>query len=216
MTLESRRWARGVVGFVALMSSACAHRRSSPAAAPPAPVTPPLVASAPTAPTPPVADPLAIAPVPPVGSLEDDLVITQESERIRVKALSTEAVFKGLTIDEFRVAYRSFYTGTRGKLEERWRRKPAGTALPSAALNDIAQQIVIHWFYFYNVNKLEVRVKERDLSHPETYRIVQQVIAKTFPQDTPEHTATCAALLDMTEHQFLDWERADKRMMDAF
>jgi hypothetical protein len=83
-------------------------------------------------------------------------------------------------------------------------------------LHDLVQHIVIHWFYFYNINKLEVGVSKRDLSHPQTYRIVRQVIAKTFPRDTPEHTGICASLLDMTEREFLDWDRSHDQWEATF
>jgi len=151
-----------------------------------------------------------------MDSVEEGLVITQEPKWIRVKALSTEAVFPATTIDQFRLAYRSHHAETSLSLTERLRRRPSRTALPPKVLHDVVQHIVIDWFYYYNINKLEMRVSKQDLSHPQTYQIVRQVIAKTFPLDTPEHTGICASLLDMTERQFLDWERSHDQWEAAF
>jgi len=154
--------------------------------------------------------------LPPVDSVEEGLVITQEPKWIRVKALSIEAVFPAMTIESFRLAYRRDYAETRLTLEERLRRRSATTALPPEVLHDVVQHIVVHWFYSYNINKREVRVSKQDLSHPQTNQDVREVIAKTFPPDTPEHTGICASLLDMTERQFLDWERSDDQWRASF
>ena len=184
-----------MMSLAGLLGTACAHRAPGPA---------------------PAAAPLAISPVPPVDSVEEGLVITQEPKWIRVKALSIEAVFPAMTIDSFRLAYRSHYAETSLSLKERLRRRPSTTALPPKVLHDVVQCIVIEWFYFYNINKREVRVSKRDLSHPQTYQTVRRVIAKTFPLDTPEHTGICASLLDMTERQFLDWERSNDQQEALF
>ena len=53
-------------------------------------------------------------------------------------------------------------------------------------LHDVVQHIVIHWFIYYNLNKREVHVSKRDLSHPQTLPNPQRMVTsrRTFPFDT--------------------------------
>lgn len=112
----------------------------------------------------------------------DGLAVSADPAYDGVRAIGSavDAVFPGQHDEE---SFLSTYDDARGRvmalLHPRWSAYHGGDRVPERALDDVVQQIVIHWFSFYNMNygRLKIRTGPlfSDLTHPPTYRIIQGV-----------------------------------------
>jgi hypothetical protein len=147
----------------------------------------------------------------------DGLTVTPEPQGLRAVGAHTNALFeKQHDADAFIARYRKALRKLENVLRPRWAAFD-GTKLSEEQLADLLQRIVIHWFYYYNINYGRLKIRAGtwvwdDLKHPQTYLIVQQVAGERVPRGEAGHDELCAALLGIGPDEYRRWAKGN----DAF
>ena len=77
-------------------------------------------------------------------------------------------------------------------------------------------KVCLHWMYFYNLNKLPVRITKKDLDHPQTRQIVHRFAGKKFGFESDQAVALAAKVCGHGAEEFKGWLERDKQIGDAF
>jgi len=89
-----------------------------------------------------------------------------------------------------------------------------GPNIDAAQFTELTQKATLHWMYFYIVNRLPVQITGADWRHPQTHRIVQEIVARRFAADSEEATALCAHFMDLSRDDFLKWKEGDELFLN--
>lgn len=88
---------------------------------------------------------------------DDGLILTEEGASCRARAGSLNFLFRNSTEERVRKDYLRSRDIVRSRIEGRW--KSNRMDIPSAeALEEMAQEITLHWMYYYIVNGFDVAV----------------------------------------------------------
>src|SRR5262245_65422985 len=115
----------------------------------------------------------------------DGLVVARDPAYRGLRATSphVNAVFPGQT-DPVRFVrrYEAAWLAVMDVFRPRWAEYRGADNISEAALAALVQEIVIDWFYFHNINYRRVRIRTgrffNDLTHPQTYRLVQRAAGR--------------------------------------
>src|SRR5712691_8372523 len=87
-------------------------------------------------------------------------------------------------------------------------------AFTPAEQERLRTKVCLHWMYFYNSNKLPVKITRADLDHPQTRQIVHR-FAEKKPGLTPDQAAALAAkACGHSTQDFKAWLQRDKQIGD--
>jgi hypothetical protein len=98
---------------------------------------------------------------------------------------------------------------------------PATHAGESLAFTPAEQEclrikVFLHWMYFYNLNKLPVKITKADLDHPQTRQIVHRFAGKKLGFDSDPAAALAGKVCGHSTEAFKAWLDRDKQLGDAF
>ena len=78
-------------------------------------------------------------------------------------------------------------------------------------LEDLIQEITLHWMYYYIVNGFQVAVSDSDLGHPQTRRIIRKHVERLFDGLTDAAIIAGGALFGVRAGDFRKGIEADDR-----
>jgi hypothetical protein len=89
-------------------------------------------------------------------------------------------------------------------------------AFTSADQARVVRQVALHWLYFQSLNKLPMRIAKKDLTHPETWRMVRRIAEEKFGDRSAEAMAVAGKLVGMSGEAFQEWRERDDDFTDRF
>jgi hypothetical protein len=145
----------------------------------------------------------------PLFDTHDGLTVAQEGRNARATSGHLNYLFVDSDRDTVIAIYTKFVAQARDFFGRRWR-SVRGPNIDDAEFSDLTQKATLHWMYFYIVNRLPVWITEADWKHPQTHRIVQEVVERRFPTGSEEATMLCAHLTGLSRDGFLKWKEGDE------
>src|SRR5260221_2150660 len=138
----------------------------------------------------------------PLFDTDDGLTVAQEGRNARATSGHLNYLFVDSDRDTVIATYTRFVAQARDFFRRRWR-SVCGPNIDDTEFSDLTQKATLHWMYFYTVNRLPVWVTEADWKHPQTHRIVQEIVERRFPTGSYEATILCARLKGLSRDGFL-------------
>ena len=140
---------------------------------------------------------------------DDGLKVHREGQNARAIVGGREYLFGDSDPADIIAIYARCGAQARQYFEGRWR-SAQGVNLDAADFGRLTQEATLHWMYYYIVNHLPVQITDGDWDHPQSWRIIQRVVAERFGPDSEESIGLCAQLMGLSRHGFLDWKRGDE------
>jgi hypothetical protein len=145
----------------------------------------------------------------PVFETDDGLTLTEEGEHVRAWAGGGSYLFVGAEKSEVLALYTRFVAEARDVFGPRWR-SFGGANLEAAEFEDLTRRATLHWMYYYIANRLPVEITVADWRHPQTRRVVQEIVKRRFGTESEEAIALCAQLTGMSPAGFRKWKKGDE------
>jgi hypothetical protein len=115
----------------------------------------------------------------PLFATNDGLILTDEGSSCRARAGALNYLFRDSTEARIRTDYLRSREFVHSVIAPR-RQKLVGVTVESDALEDLIQEITLHWMYFYIVNGFKVSLSSGDVAHPQTRRVIRKHIERLF------------------------------------
>jgi hypothetical protein len=115
----------------------------------------------------------------PLFATDDGLILTGERSSCRARAGALNYLFRDSTEARVRADYLRSRDFVRSVIVPRSQRL-SGCTFVSNALEDLIQEITLHWMYFYIVNSFKVAVSSGDIAHPQTRRVIRKHVERIF------------------------------------
>lgn len=134
-----------------------------------------------------------------------ELTLIPEKPNLRVRSKSLNFLFGNISESDFILIYNKSVKFVRQHFK-----KDAITRVHASISEDVylhfTREIALHWIYYYNVNKLKIKVTESDLEHPQTYQIAMRLSEK-ITGDAAESRTIAANLLGLRRADYEKWLR---------
>jgi len=140
---------------------------------------------------------------------DDGLTVTEEGSNARARAGGRSYLFADSDAASVLATYTSFVDQARETFSPRWR-AVNGANIDAAEFSDLTQRATLHWMYYYIANRLPVEITEADWKHPQTLRIVQEIVKRRFGNESEEAIALCAHLTGMSRAGYRRRKKGDE------
>lgn len=149
----------------------------------------------------------------PLFDTDDGLTVEQEGRNVRATAGPLNYLFVDSDRATVIATYTRFVAQARDYFGPRWR-SMHGSNIDAAEFSHLTQKATLHWMYFYIVNRLPVQIADADWRHPQTHRIVQEIVERRLTTGSEEATALCAHLTGLSRDGFLKWKEGDELFLN--
>ncbi len=144
----------------------------------------------------------------PIFDADDALTVHKEGRNARATAGHPDFLFLESDKDTIAETYRQLVVQARDYFAPRWH-SHLGANIDSTAFRDLIQEATLHWMYFYINNRMPVQVPDSDWDHPQTRRIIQAVVERSFHPGSEEAVQLCAHLMGVSQDEYLNWREGD-------
>lgn len=151
----------------------------------------------------------------PIFATDDGLILTQEGSSCRARAGSLNYLFRNSTEDRVRTDYVRSREFVHSRISPRWHAL-SGSEQISDGLEDLVQEIALHWMYYYIVNSFSVAVSDADVAHPQTRRIVRKHMEGAFGGLTDRAIVAGGVLFGVSSEDFKKGIEGDDRFEDMW
>lgn len=115
----------------------------------------------------------------PIQNTKDHYKFEDYSSGFRVISMAGTYAFLGIAKNEFEQIYNKYWNSIKVDCKpEKINNKEI--LFEESELILIKQKIILHWMYFYIVNKMKVKINASDLKHPQTWNIVRNISEEKF------------------------------------
>jgi len=115
----------------------------------------------------------------PLFDTDDGLLLTEEGSSCRAKVGVLNYLFRNSTEERVRKDYLRSRDFVCSRIGPRWSALNANDQA-IGGLEDLVQEIALHWMYYYIVNGFHVAVSDSDIAHPQTRRIIRKHVERLF------------------------------------
>ena len=151
----------------------------------------------------------------PLFATDDGLVLTEEGSSCRARAGALNYLFRNSTEDRVRADYRRSREYVRSRIGPRWRGLTIEDRVPEG-LEDLVQEITLHWMYYYIVNGFQVAVSDADVAHPQTRRIIRKHVERLFSGLTGRAISAGGVLFGVSSDEFKKGIEGDDRFAEIW
>lgn len=132
----------------------------------------------------------------------DGVLFTQEGPGVSATGHGQKSFFVETTLDTMVAAYEKAMQDAR---------RLFGSRAPSSPLIDpIARESTFHWLYVYAVNRQPLVVVASDWEHPQTWRIIQDIVEHKHRPLSPEAVADCSRFIGISPAEYQHWRASDE------
>jgi hypothetical protein len=139
---------------------------------------------------------------------DDGLILTQEGSNCRVTGGVLEYLFANTTEDQVRNDYIANRQVVRSVIAPRWESLDYDELNPKG-LAKLVRDITLHWMHYYIINDFPVTVTKKDISHPQTRRIIREQMEFHFGKLTDDAIRAGARLFGVSPYEFRSGLEAD-------
>ncbi len=149
----------------------------------------------------------------PIFATDDGLILTEEGSSCRARAGSLNYLFRNSTEERVRTDYVRSREFVRSRISPRWH-SLSGIDQISDDLEDLVQEITLHWMYYYIVNGFSVAVSDANVAHPETRRIIRKHVERVFEGLTDRAIVLGGVLFGVSSEDFKKGIEGDDRFAE--
>ncbi|HLH53120.1 MAG TPA: hypothetical protein VKY92_05840 [Verrucomicrobiae bacterium] len=151
----------------------------------------------------------------PLFDTVDGLVLMEEGSSCRARAGALNYLFRNSTEARVTTDYLRTRNFVGSRIGPRWDALKTHTQTPNG-LEELVQEITLHWMYHYIVNGLQVAVSDSDIAHPQTRRIIRKHVDRIFGELTERAMLAGGVLFDVSADDFKKGIEGDDRFSEMW
>jgi hypothetical protein len=151
----------------------------------------------------------------PLFATDDGLILTGEGSLCRARAGSLNYLFRNSSEERVRTDYLRSRDFVRSRIGPRWNALKTDGQTPGG-LEELVQEVTLHWMYYYIVNGLEVAVSDSDVAHPQTRRIIRKHVERLYGGLTDRAVGAGGVLFGVTAEDFKKGIEGDDRFAEMW
>ena len=151
----------------------------------------------------------------PLFDTDDGVVLMEEGSSCRARAGTFNYLFRNSTRERVRTDYLRSRNFVGSRIGPRWNTLNTHGQTPNG-LEELVQEITLHWMYYYSVNRLQVAVSDSDIAHPQTRRIIRKHVERHFGELTERAMLAGGVLFGVSDEDFKKGIEADARFAEMW